>query len=158
MLNLLQCCFSFLSWFFRPGGMQYLSSPTRDGTHNPCPGRRSPRKSLTQYCLVRPTDFPGCTSVFQWPLPSSRMPVLPLWCFNLDPCAWAHTQPWPLVQLESTRLLSVELPFPSMMNTIAEGGGVLESLHTFRSSYYENFHSKSRENSYDGPHSLTKIY
>lgn len=44
------------------------------------------------------------------------------------------------------------------MNTIAEGGEVLVSLQTFRSSCYENFHSKSGENSYDGPHSLTKIY
>ena len=44
------------------------------------------------------------------------------------------------------------------MSTTAEGEEVLESLQTFHSSYYENFHSKSRENSYDGPHSLTEIY
>ena len=39
LLHLLQCCFSFMFWFFGPQGKWDLSSPTRDRTSIPCNGR-----------------------------------------------------------------------------------------------------------------------
>ena len=41
LLNLLQYCFCFIFWFFWPGGMWDLSSPTRNQIHVPCIGRWS---------------------------------------------------------------------------------------------------------------------
>ena len=41
LLNLLQCCFCSVFWFFWPGGLWDLSFLTRDQTHTPCPGRWS---------------------------------------------------------------------------------------------------------------------
>ena len=124
-----------------------------EGSTTEPPG--SPWRSVIQW---GPQTSPVATSVFQWPPPSSRMPVLSLWCLNLDPCAWVRTHdldPW-FSWNPPGCLCKVTVSFRD--DAVAEGGEVLESLQIFHSSYYENFHSKSRAESYDGPHSLTKIY
>ena len=50
LLNLLQCSFCFMFWFFSIWG---LSSPTRDQTHTPCPGTWSLNYQTTREVLER---------------------------------------------------------------------------------------------------------